>query len=209
MKIVIFGATGGAGRELMAQALQAGHEVTAVARDPASVTTRHERLSVVQGDVQKPDSVARAIAGQEGVVLSVGPRPGTPAGTLISDATRHVLDGMNQQGVRRLVYVSGIMVGEARGMGALKRAALALFRLINRSLYLDKVKAERLVFASPLSWTIVRPPLFGEVPPRGNYRLDVDLDAKLVKMANRDVGAALLAALTDAQYERKALELSY
>lgn len=51
MKIVVFGATGGAGRELVSQALQAGHEVTAVARDPASVSVRHERLTVVQGDV--------------------------------------------------------------------------------------------------------------------------------------------------------------
>ncbi|MFL5349526.1 MAG: NAD(P)-dependent oxidoreductase [Hyalangium sp.] len=209
MRLVIFGATGGAGRELVTQALEAGHEVTAVARNPASVSARHERLTVVQADVQRPDSVTRAIAGQDAVVLSVGPRPGTPPGTLTSDATRHVLEGMRQSGVRRLVYVSGVMVGEARGVSALKRAAIALFRLINRSLYLDKVKAERLVFDSPVSWTIVRPPLFGEVPPRGHYRLGEDLDVKLVKMANQDVAASLLAALTNAQYERKALELSY
>ncbi len=209
MKIVVFGATGGAGRELVAQALTAGHEVTALARDPASVSLRHERLTVVQGDVRNADSVSRALAGQEGGVLSVGPRPGTPAGTLISDATRHVLEGMRQHGTRHLVYVSGLMVGEARGLSTLNRVGLSLFRLINRSLYLDKVKAERLVFDSNLPWTIVRPPLFGEVPPRGHYRLGVDLDVKLVKMANRDVAAALLAALTEPQYAQKALELSY
>lgn len=157
----------------------------------------------------KADSVARALEGAEGVVLSVGPRPGTPPGTLISDATRYVLEGMRRHGVRRLVLVSGLMVGEGRGLSALQRLGLSLYRTMNRALYLDKVKAERLVQDSDLSWTIVRPPLFGEVEPRRQYRLGVDLDAKLVKMANHDVATAVLAALTEAQYERKALELSY
>lgn len=208
MKMVIFGATGGAGRELVTQALQAGHEVTAVARNPASFTVRHERLTVVKGDVGDADSVARAIAGQEGVVVTVGPRPGTPAGTLISDAARHALEGSRQHGVRRLVFVSGLMVGEARGVSAVQRVAISLYRWMNRSLYLDKVKAEKSVLDSTVPWTIVRPPMFGDVPPRGQYRLGEDLDVKLVKMSNRDVADALLAALTEPRYERKVLELS-
>ena len=208
MKLVIFGATGGAGRELVTQALQAGHDVTAVARNPAHVSTRHERHTVVQGDVGNADSVTRAIAGQDGVVVTVAPRPGTPVGTVTSDATRYVLDGIRQHGARRLVLVSGLMVGQTRGLSAVQRAGIAVFRLMHRSLYLDKVKAERLVLDSNVAWTIVRPPLFGDVPPRGSYRLGEDLDVKLVKMANRDVADALLAALTEPRYERKVLELS-
>jgi len=209
MKIVVFGATGGAGKELVTQALQAGHEVTAVARNPANVTTRHERLKVVQGDISNAESITKAIAGQEAVVLSVGPRPGTPAGTLISDATRHALDGMKQHGVRRILIVSGLMVGPGAGLGAFGRFALGLFRRLNGALFRDKLKADQMVMDSGLEWIIVRPPVFTDMPPAGKYRMGENLDvAMFKKMANRDVADAILAALTDAKYQRKILEVS-
>jgi putative NADH-flavin reductase len=209
MKMVVFGATGGAGQALVTAALAAGNEVTAVARKPSTITTRHERLRVVAGDVADAASVAEATRGQEGVVLTVGPRPGTPPGTLISDATRAVLAGMKQHGAQRLVLVSGLMVGEARGMGLVGRLAVAFFRRLNHALYRDKLLAEQLVLASDCAWSIVRPPLFGEAAVRGTFRLGVDLDVKSGKMANADVAAAVLAALTDATYTHKSLELSY
>jgi nucleoside-diphosphate-sugar epimerase len=140
----------------------------------------------------------------------VGPRPGTPAGTLISEATRHVLDAMRQHGARRLLLVSGLMVGPGKGMGPLRRLGLSLFRKMNGALYRDKLKAEELVLASNTEWIIVRPPLFGDIPPRSQFRMGMDLDVKMFsKMANRDVAAALLAALTDEKYVRKAVEVSY
>ncbi len=209
MKIVIFGATGGAGRELMTRALAAGHEVTAVARDPASITTGHDKLRVVTGDVGDAGAVAAAIAGQDAVVCTVGPRPGTPPGTLISGAVRHILAGMAQHEVRRFVFVSGLMQTDARHLGFFKRTGIKLFRALNRALYDDKVIAEQAVRASSGDWVIVRPPSFGAVTPRGRFRIGVDLDVKLSKMANADVADALLAALTDAQHTRTVVEISY
>lgn len=208
MKIVIFGATGAAGQELVLQALKAGHEVTAVARKPASVTARHERLEVVEGDVTDAASMARAIAGQEAVALAVGPRPGTPPGTLISDATRATLDGMKQHGVKRLALVSGLMAGEAKGANVFKRGLISIFRSMNRALCDDKRKADAMVMASDLDWVIVRPPNFGEGTPRGTYRMGVDLDVSLSKMANRDVADGILAAVTGDEHRRKVLEIS-
>ncbi|MHB8417497.1 MAG: NAD(P)-dependent oxidoreductase [Myxococcales bacterium] len=209
MKIAIFGATGGTGRELVAQALAARHEVTAVARNPAAVTAQGERLRVVKADVSNAEEVAAALAGQDVAVSVVGPRPGTPPGTLISGAVRHILAGMQRQGVRRFVFESGLMVGEARGMSPLQRVGIAGFRLMNRALYRDKVVAERLVRESPVEWVIVRPPAFGEGPARGHFRLGADLDGKLTKMSNADVAAAMLKAATDPALARQALELSY
>ncbi len=142
MKLVVFGATGGAGRHLVDRALAAGHEVTAAARDPARISVR-ERLRGAAADVSDAAAVARAIEGQDAVLCAVGPSRGVAAGTIISGAARNILDGMRRDGVRRLVFTSGLMVGEARGASALQRAALAIFRRVNGALYRDKASARR------------------------------------------------------------------
>jgi uncharacterized protein YbjT (DUF2867 family) len=209
MKIVVFGATGGTGRHLISQAIAAGHIVTGVARDPAAVKERPEGLRVVRGDVTDAESVIDAVEGQDVVLCCVGPRPGVPAGTLISSAARNIREGMIKHRVRRLVFESGLMVGEARGYGMLQRLGISIFRAINSALCNDKRIAERLVTESPFEWVIIRPPTFGEIPGRGTFRLDVDLDGKITKMANADVAAAMLQQATDSRFLSKAVELSY
>ncbi|MDX1521840.1 MAG: SDR family NAD(P)-dependent oxidoreductase, partial [Anaerolineae bacterium] len=71
-KVVVFGATGGVGRQLVAQALEQGHAVTAFARTPAKLDINHENLTVVQGDVMDAASVERAMQGQEAVLAALG-----------------------------------------------------------------------------------------------------------------------------------------
>jgi putative NADH-flavin reductase len=75
VKLVIFGATGGTGRQLLEQALAQGHIVTAFARDPAKVATKHENLSIVQGDMLRSESVEKAVANQDAVLSALGVRP--------------------------------------------------------------------------------------------------------------------------------------
>ena len=79
MKIVVFGASGGTGVQIVQQALAAGYNVTAFVRTPARLTVQHPRLTVFQGDVLDADQVARAIQGQEAVISALGPsRPPAP-----------------------------------------------------------------------------------------------------------------------------------
>lgn len=75
MKLLIFGATGGTGRQLVEQALAQGQQVTAFARDPAKVSAKHENLRVAQGDMLRPESVEAAVAGQDAVLSALGVRP--------------------------------------------------------------------------------------------------------------------------------------
>ena len=74
VKIIVFGPTGGTGRQLGAQALTAGHEVTAFARDAAAVPPRHG-LAVAAGDTRDAGAVERAVAGQDSVLCALGGRP--------------------------------------------------------------------------------------------------------------------------------------
>ena len=72
MQLTVIGATGTIGRELVEHALEAGHDVTALTRDARRVTTRHDRLSVVEGQADAPEDCARAVAGSDAVVVVLG-----------------------------------------------------------------------------------------------------------------------------------------
>ena len=126
MKIVVFGATGGTGRNVVERALADGHEVVAVARRPGAVAAR-ERLVVSQGDVLEPESVARALAGADAAICAIGPAKNRQPGTLISVGTKNIVDGCQKAGVRRFVFESGMIVSDGSELSFLGRAAIGIF----------------------------------------------------------------------------------
>ncbi len=111
MKVVIFGASGGTGRELVRQALDAGHDVTAFVRDVTRLGVTHERLRVAQGDVRHAAAVSATTAGQDAVLSALGPsKPDFDAMTV---GARNILAAMNEHGVRRLVTLTGAGVPDS------------------------------------------------------------------------------------------------
>src|ERR1700757_4296060 len=112
MKLTILGATGATGTCLTSQALAAGHEVTAIVRDPARLAVpAHPRLRVVTADVMDPASIAPAVEGADAVISAIGPR-GTGPTTVIQDSVRSIIAAMQKTGVRRFVQVSGSVVAD-------------------------------------------------------------------------------------------------
>ena len=110
MKLTILGATGATGTFLVEQALAAGHEVTAVARDPARLAVPAQpRLRAVTADVMNPASLTPAITGADAVISAVGPR-GTGPTTVIQDSVHSIIEAMAHTGTRRLLQVSGSVV---------------------------------------------------------------------------------------------------
>src|SRR5438876_81235 len=110
MKLTVFGATGGIGREVVRQALDAGHEVTAVVRDPARLSVTGDRLEVFRDDLTDPEAVRPAVAGRDVVLSGLGARSRKEAG-VATRLTRTVLGAMQAEGVRRLLVVSAGPVG--------------------------------------------------------------------------------------------------
>ena len=110
MKLTIFGATGATGTSLTGQALAAGHEVTAIVRDPARLAVpAHRRLRIVTASVMDPASIAAALEGADAVISAIGPR-GTGPTTVIRDSARSIIQAMDKTGTRRFVQVSGSIV---------------------------------------------------------------------------------------------------
>jgi len=108
MKIVLFGATGNVGQRIAREALERGHEVVGVVRDPSAARTPDPRVTLVQGDATDAASVAAVVAGADAVVNSISPRPGsTGRAPSLVDAARALIAGVRQAGVKRLVVVGG------------------------------------------------------------------------------------------------------
>ena len=113
MKLLVFGSTGGTGRELLNQALDQGHSVTAYARDPAKIEDiQHSNLKVVPGDVLDPVAVESVVAGHEAVFVTIGAGPART--TLREEGTRNIIESMQSTGVKRLICQSSLGVGDSR-----------------------------------------------------------------------------------------------
>jgi putative NADH-flavin reductase len=164
MHLAVFGGTGHTGRHLIEQALHDGHEVTALARDPARLPAR-ERLHAVAGDVRDAGPVSQVIAGTDAVLSALGQRRW--ATTICTDGMRTILPAMSAHGVRRLLAVSVYGVADSRHRGSLY-AAIAWVAI--RSLMHDKEGMEELIRASDTDWTIVRPAILTGGPHTGHYR---------------------------------------
>jgi len=212
MNLLVFGATGGTGRAIVAQALEQGHRVTVFARNPDAIETQHENLVVVQGDILYYASVERAVKGQDAVLSALGTRA-IRRNTTISDGTRNIITAMEKYGVKRLVFESSISIGDSkpqqRQFGLLYK--IIIFPLILRNMFRDKAIQERYIMQSTLDWVIVRPAVLTNGPRTGVYRNEfsaADTSIK-AKISRADVADFMLKQLTDNTYVHKAPSLSY
>lgn len=193
MKLLILGATGGTGRLLVEQALAAGHEVTALVRDPDKASLG-DKVELVKGRATEAGAVAGVAAGKDAVLSTLGPRTGKDP--VCADAARAVVDAMKQHGVKRVVWLSASGVGDSAPQ--LRRASFVFGRIIMplflKHPYANHARAEETLRASGLDWTILRPvqlvdrptgakpaalPIGDAIPPR-------------LKIARADVAAFML-----------------
>jgi putative NADH-flavin reductase len=200
MQLAIFGATGGTGRQLVEQALAAGHAVTALVRDPAKLTLQNPNLKVMEGNALQPADVAKAVAGAAVVIVSLGNTSNNPD-LSVSNGTQQIVQAMQTQGVRRLIVVSSLGVGDS------KNQVPFLFKLIMwtflRKAMRDKEEQEKIVRTSGLDWTIVRPGGLTDGPRTGQYKFGTDRTIRAGQVARADVADFVLKQLTDRTFVGK------
>jgi putative NADH-flavin reductase len=192
VRILIIGGTRGIGLESVDFALELGHHVTLLARQPDKVRVRHERLRVVPGDVLDAQSVNSAMKEQDAVILSLGMGITFSPVKLFSEGTRNVLRAMAEHGVRRLVCVTGIGAGDSRGHGGFLYDRIFQALLI-RTVYEDKDRQEALIRASDRDWVIAWPGFLTNGPRTGKYRALTRLEGVTAgKISRADVADFLL-----------------
>lgn len=207
MRILIIGATGPTGRELVSQALLAGHDVVATARRPDSANLP-SGVKVIQADVTDEESLAKAVEGMDAVISSIGTKLSRKPTTLLSDGTRNLISAMKRAGVTRLLCVTGIGAGDSKGHGGFLYDRIIQPLLLNE-IYKDKTRQEEVVRNSDLKWTLIRPATLTNGPKRENYRVIRDLrGVTATKISRADVAHYILANLSH-ETEGQTVLLSY
>ncbi|NUP15922.1 MAG: NAD(P)H-binding protein [Streptomyces sp.] len=210
MKLTVFGATGGIGKEIVRQALDAGHEVTAVVRDPARLPLAGDRLEVFRADLTDPGALRPAVAGRDAVLSGLGARGRGDAGVAVR-LTRTVLAALEAEEVRRLLVVSAAPVGpEPEGDGLVDRAVRGIVSAVLKDIYADLREMEAAVGRSALDWTVVRPPRLQDKPITGKYRTVVDGFPPKGRFVGRaDVAHAMLGMIGDPATVKQGVGVAY
>ena len=203
MIIALFGATGGTGRQVLGQALDQGHQVSALARDPGKLEPR-TGLTIMSGDVLDQAAVDACIDGADAVVCVLGSHSG--AEPIEARGTERILAGMQAHGVRRLIAVTSMGVGDS--IDQVAPFFRAIMKLTLKRIMQAKEQQERLIMASGLDWTIIRPGGLTDGPRSGNYRSGLDKDIKATRVARADVAEFVVRQLTDDIYIQRTPAIS-
>lgn len=203
MKVALFGATGGTGRQVLSQGLAKGHEFCALARSPEALE-QTQGLEIVAGDVRDPLAVERCVAGAEAVICVLGSHGG--AEPVEAEGTQQIVEAMQRLGITRLIAVTSLGVGDSRDQ------VPAFFRVIMQ-LTLKKIMAakevqEQLIRDSGLEWTLVRPGGLTDGPATGTYLSGTDKSIKATRVSRADVADFVLQQLSDDHYLRQAPAIS-
>jgi len=221
VKLALLGATGGIGREILSQAIAAGHAVTAVVRNPSKLPAD---VDVVRLDLATPDveALAAALRDVDAVISAVGPHRAAEAG-IVAHATAAITHAMDCAGLRRLVVISAAPVGVVAsthrphpprydpGDDLLMRRLLnPLIRRIFGLVYTDLAAMEDLLRDGSLDWTAIRPPRLTNGPLTRTYRTAIDRNLPHgLTISRRDVAHLMLTVLQEHDTVRHSVGVAY
>ncbi len=210
MRILIIGGTGRTGQELIKQALELGHYVTALVRNPGNLAIAHKNLNVIQGNVLDSDKVQDAVAGQDAVLSALGHKRFFIYTNILSEGTKNIVQAMEKHHVKRFICITSLGINDSRFRLGLYYT-LFVIPFIVFFYFRDKAKQEKIIQNSQLDWTIVRPGQFTNGRKRGIYKHGDNLgNYILTKMISRaDVAHFMLSQLSDDTYLKKTAGITY
>jgi putative NADH-flavin reductase len=221
MKVTIFAATGGIGHQILEQAINAGHDVTAVVRNPGKLSGQ---VRAVKADLAtaNPETLVPAVAGADAVLSGLGPSSKSDLG-IVSRGTRAIAGAMQATGVRRIVVVSAAPIGTVAspgrpnppkhdpGDGFFMRHLLSpVVKAALGKSYADLAQMEEDLAGSGLDWTAVRPPRLTDKPLTGSYRTAHGQNVRRgMTISRADVAHVMLAVLGEPETIKQVVSVAY
>jgi len=207
-KLVVLGASGKTGHQVVQQALKKGHSVTAVVRSPEKFFIKDANLDVVQGDVFDPESLVPVLEGKNAVLSCLGFHNGTffSPTTLYSKSMTSIATAMERSGIGRLVCLTGIYTQKDPSNPIWMDW---LLRPLARSFMPDMALMENTVMKSKLCYTIVRPPCLSDDPATANYLLaeGQSVPEGYGTVSRADVAHFMLASLQTKEWDMKGVAI--
>ena len=209
-RILIFGASGRTGLQLVEQALEAGYFVTAVVRRPEKFTLGHKNLYVHKGDVLDLNSFNHVMKGHDVILSALGATSTAPT-TVFSEGVRNMIQAMNVSGLSRLVVLSALAVEINPIMPWWQRLFIRyILQPILKNMYADTLKMEYILKQSRLDWTIMRPPQLVDKKVSGQYRVEVGNHLSGANRISRaDLAHYIIHHLFDERIYRTTVEMAY
>jgi putative NADH-flavin reductase len=204
MRIAVVGANGRAGLEVVKQGLKRGHQVSAIARQPAAVGLEHQNLTIHAADVLDPVALIAALAGVDAVVSALGIGTSRAATVVYSDGIKNIVSLMGRSGPKSIVVISATPVGpRAEHPFIDRRIAMPILESFLHATYEDMRRMEAVLQESDVDWISVRPPRLVNRAATGAYRLSTEPLRRGRKITYADLGAALLDAVDRKDLYRK------
>ncbi len=194
LRLAIFGATGGTGLEVTRQALERGHSVRVLVRNPNRMPLVNQNMRIVMGNVLDAESVRKTLLGADAVINCLGQNSIFRNTGVVSQGTRQILAVMKEMGLRRIVITSSFGVGESRVQASLWQRVV--FSTLLRAPYADKEIMEPEVRASGLDWTLLRPVGLTNGPLTGRVRIHTGATRRF-QVSRADVAQQLLRAVEE------------
>jgi putative NADH-flavin reductase len=209
-KILVFGATGGTGKQVVAMALQKGIKVTAIVRNPAAFAIEDPNLKVVKGDVLVPATFREELEGQDAVISCLG-IPKIQETTLYSAGMRNIVHAMQQSRIKRILCISSGALDIPSGSSFIMKFLLKnVLQRLYKPIYSDMRLMETMLRASELEWTIVRAPKLSDGKFTGKSRDITGLPLKgIPKISRADLAAYILAHVDDKSVMKKTVDVAY
>jgi putative NADH-flavin reductase len=210
-QILLFGATGGTGKEVVIQALRNGFAVTIIVRDPAKWDLPHSALTILKGDVMQPATFEKEMIGKAAVISCLGTGKDLKPTTLFSAGMKNIISAMNKANVSRLICLSAGALYTTREMGFFIRLlAKVVIQNILKNLFADMRVMEKIVESSNLDWSIIRPPMLKDKPRTNNYRVAVSSHlARPFSIGRADLAHYIVHIINDTATFKSKIEIAY
>lgn len=202
-RLLVLGANGPTGRQVVRQALERGYRVDALTRHPEAFPLHHDQLRVIAGDATDRGVITAAVAQGGAVVCTIGTAFTRGPVQVYSTSARLLVEAMAHHRDRRLVVVTSAgLTPSHEGSGAAGRVLRGLLRdWVGKTVYDDMAAMEALVSASDLDWTIVRPPGLTDEPGTGYVVAETEVEGAFC--SREDLARMLLDQLDDDRFVRR------
>lgn len=194
MKVIVFGANGRVGAQVVKRALEKGHKVTAFVRHTESVALLHPNLTVVQGDALHQQDVAKHMAGHEAVISCLS--SGEQSHRLVF--INHIINAMRQHKVRRIIAIGGI--GALQASEHLKVYETSTFPREYVELTQAHIRVLDALLTSRMEFTFVCPPMIEEGDRTGAYKVQDNYPTPGWKIASGDLADFMVSELTECKH---------
>lgn len=208
MNVLLLGATGFSGKEVLNELLSKNHAITIITRNKSSVDIKNANLTVLVGNVLNTKLINEAVQNQDAVIncLGIGGKGNAKPNSLVSDATKILVSAMEQSNVKRLICMSNVGAGDSMCFQPwiFSKVILPYFMKWLKVIIDDKNIMEPIVMNSNLDWTILRFPNIVDKTPKG--KLNTSFDGKGLKMSitNKDLAKFMVEQLNENTHIHKA-----